>query len=61
MFYNDIFIIDHVSILSDFNKSTSTSTDIINRFSKMLDDLNKKLNVNSRKEKIKTIFSEQFQ
>ena len=47
--------------MSDFNKSTSTSTDIINKFSKMLDELNKKLNVNSRKEKIKTIFSEQFQ
>lgn len=61
MVYDDIVIIDHISILKEFNKSTSTSVEIIDKFSKMLDDLNKNLSVNSRKEKIKTIFSEQFQ
>lgn len=56
MVYDDIVIIDHISILKEFNKSTSTSVEIIDKFSKMLDDLNKNLKLKSRKSKIEKIF-----
>jgi hypothetical protein len=56
MVYSDIVIIDHISILGEFKKTTKTSTEIIDKFSKMLDDLNQNLKLKSRKSKIEKIF-----
>lgn len=55
MVHNDIVIIDHISILKEFNKYTSTPVEIIDRFSKMIDDINRDLKLTSRKDKIRKI------
>ena len=53
---NDIVIIDHISILNEFNKYTSTSSEILNKFSKIINDLDKNLKIKSRRDKIEKIF-----